>query len=112
MEKERNLIAFELHDDLAQKLALINRFFLKPDLKKENLAVLRRYSEETIQQVRLVANRLKTPGFHNLSLKDSFFQLFSEYKILTGINLEFKIIGFTNLNPMCIERYRNCSIML
>lgn len=115
MEKERNLVAFELHDDLAQKLALINRFFLNPDLKEENLAVLKRYSEETIQQVRLVSNRLKTPGFNNMSLKDSFFQLFSEYKILTGINLEFKIIGFTTLNlsdDMAVYVYRTVQELL
>ncbi len=97
MEKERNLLSFELHDDLAQKLALINRYFYKPDLNKDNIQILKSYSEEAIQQIRLVSNRLKTPGFNNLSLKDSFYKLFSDFKILTGINLKYSIIGFASL---------------
>lgn len=97
LEKDRNIISYELHDDLAQKLAQISQFFNHPDFEEESFALLKKYSEESIQQVRLVSNRLKTPALSKLNVKDSYEQLFSDYKILTGINLDYKIIGMQNL---------------
>ncbi|WP_171832046.1 sensor histidine kinase [Oceanispirochaeta sp. M1] len=97
LEKDRNIISYELHDDLAQKLAQISQFFNHPDFEEESFALLKKYSEESIQQVRLVSNRLKTPALSKLNVQDSYEQLFSDYKILTGINLDYKIIGMKNL---------------
>ncbi len=97
LEKDRHLISCELHDDLAQKLAMINQFFNHPDINGESIELLKKYSRESIQQVRLVSHRLKTPGISSSNFREAYEEFFSDYKLLTGINLNFKLIGVSAL---------------
>lgn len=109
LEQDKNLVACELHDDLAQKLAQINRYFQDPEGEKDSVDLLKRYSGEAIQQIRMVTNRLKTPRIQDQNPREAFETLFSDFSVLTGINLEYSLIGLSYLKvsgDILIHAYR------
>jgi len=98
LEDERNMISLELHDDLAQKLSIIKQHFYEPDSLSEHSDLLRRYIGESIETVRQLANRLKSPGVDSRSLSKQLQILFSDFAGSSAIKLTPQTVGLTSLD--------------
>ncbi|MDA3810134.1 MAG: hypothetical protein PF518_07330 [Spirochaetaceae bacterium] len=97
LEKERSLIAFELHDDIAQKLAIIKRYFNSKNSIDDHTVLMENYSVEVIKRVRYLSRMLKAPDNPNVSFKDYLETLFSDFNVLSEYRLNRKIIGINAL---------------
>ncbi len=97
LEKERSLIAFELHDDIAQKLAIIKRYFNSRNSIDEHTVLMENYSSEVIKRVRYLSRMLKAPDNPDVSFKDYLETLFSDFNVLSDFKLNRKTVGLNAL---------------
>jgi len=97
LEKERSLIAFELHDDIAQKMAIIKRYFSNKNSIDEHIVLLENYSSDVIKRVRYLSRMLKAPDNPNVSFKDYLETLFSDFNVLSDFKLNRRTIGLNAL---------------
>lgn len=97
LEKERSLIAFELHDDIAQKMAIIKRYFSSMNSIDDHTVLLQNYSTEVIRRVRYLSRMLKAPDNPNVSFKDYLETLFSDFSVLSDFKLNRRTIGLNAL---------------
>lgn len=97
LEKERSLIAFELHDDIAQKLAIIKRYFSSRNSIDEHTVLMENYSSEVIKRVRYLSRMLKAPDNPDVSFKDYLETLFSDFNVLSDFKLNRKTVGLNAL---------------
>ena len=100
LEKDRSLIAFELHDDIAQKLAIIKRYFNNKNSIDDHTLLMEKYSIDIIKRVRYLSRMLKAPDNPEVSFKDYLETLFSDFNVLSGFKLNRKTIG---LNALKLE---------
>ena len=101
LEKERSLIAFELHDDIAQKLAIIKRYFKSKNSIDEHTELMENYASDVIKRVRYLSRMLKAPDNPDVSFKDYLETLFSDFNVLSDFKLNRKTVGLNalKLNP-------------
>ncbi|MBI9097506.1 MAG: hypothetical protein JEY91_03460 [Spirochaetaceae bacterium] len=101
LEKERSLIAFELHDDIAQKLAIIKRYFKSKNTIDEHTELMENYASDVIKRVRYLSRMLKAPDNPDVSFKDYLETLFSDFNVLSDFKLNRKTVGLNalKLNP-------------
>jgi len=97
LEKERSLIAFELHDDIAQKLAIIKRYFQSKNSIDEHTILMEKYSSDVIRRVRYLSRMLKAPDNPDVSFKDYLETLFSDFNVLSEFKLNRKTVGLNAL---------------
>ena len=97
LEKERSLIAFELHDDIAQKLAILKRYFSSKNSIDEYTNLMGKYSTEVIQRVRYLSRMLKAPDNPDVSFKYYLETLFSDFNVLSDFKLNRKTVGLNAL---------------
>lgn len=76
LERERSLLAFELHDDIAQKLAVLKRYFNGRNSIDEHTNLMEEYTSEVIKRVRYLSRMLKAPDNPDISFKDYLETLF------------------------------------
>lgn len=101
LEKERSLIAFELHDDIAQKLAVIKRYFNSRNSIDDHTVLMENYATEVIRRVRYLSRMLKAPDNPDVSFNEYLETLFSDFNVLSDFKLNRKTIGLNalKLNP-------------
>lgn len=97
LEKERSLIAFELHDDIAQKLAVIKRYFNSRNSIDEQYNLMEHYATDVIKRVRYLSRMLKAPDNPDVSFKDYLETLFSDFNVLSDFKLNRKTVGLNAL---------------
>lgn len=97
LEKERSLIAFELHDDIAQKLAVIKRYFSGRNSIDEHMILMENYATEIIKRVRYLSRMLRAPDNPQVSFSEYLETLFSDFNVLSGYRLNRKTIGLNAL---------------
>jgi signal transduction histidine kinase len=100
LEKERSLIAFELHDDIAQKLAIIKRYFSSKNSIDKHMNLMEKYSSDVIKRVRYLSRMLKAPDNPDVSFKDYLETLFSDFNVLSEYRVNRKTVG---LNALKLE---------
>ncbi|MBN2655548.1 MAG: hypothetical protein JXR86_00705 [Spirochaetales bacterium] len=93
LEKERSLLAFELHDDIAQKMAVIKRYFNGRNSIDEHTNLMEHYASDVIRRVRYLSRMLKAPDNPDISFKDYLETLFSDYNVLSDYRLNRKMVG-------------------
>lgn len=109
LEKERSLIAFELHDDIAQKLAIIKRYFSNKNSIDEHTILMEKYSSEVIKRVRYLSRMLKAPDNPDVPFKDYLETMFSDFNVLSEYKLNRKIVGLNAIKlqpPAALHIYR------
>lgn len=97
LENERNMIAVELHDDVAQKLSVINRHF-QASGEYEHTEVLKRYNRDVIHKIRTLAQSLRSPDLEQLSFRNQLEFLFSDFRSVSSIKLQTSINGLSAIN--------------
>lgn len=97
LEKERSFLAFELHDDIAQKLAVIKRYFSNRNSIDERTILMETYASEIIKKVRYMSRMLKAPANLADSFQDNLETLFSDFNVLSGFRLNRKTVGLNAL---------------
>ncbi|MBB6481703.1 sensor histidine kinase [Spirochaeta isovalerica] len=93
LEKERSLLAFELHDDIAQKLAVIKRYFNSRNSIDEHTNLMEHYASDVIRRVRYLSRMLKAPDNPDISFKDYLETLFADFNVLSDYKLNRKTVG-------------------
>ena len=96
LERERNLIAIELHDDVAQKLSLISQHFHKP-AAEENTDILKRYTADVIQKIRTMAHSLRSPDFPEGNFQKQIELLTADFSSISHISLAISFNGLSVL---------------
>jgi signal transduction histidine kinase len=96
LEKERNMIAIELHDDVAQKLSVLGQHFHSP-VDAEHTELLKRYNGDVIQKIRTMAQRLRSPDMKRMTFREQLEFLFSDFKSISDIELTAKFNGLSAL---------------
>lgn len=97
LERERSLLAFELHDDIAQKLAVLKRYFNGRNSIDEHTNLMEEYTSEVIKRVRYLSRMLKAPDNPDISFKDYLETLFSDFNVLSDYKLNRKTVGLKAL---------------
>jgi signal transduction histidine kinase len=97
LEHERNRLAFELHDDIAQKAAVIRSYLQGVEGEREK--VLSRYAGEVTQRIRSICDELRYPAQDADSLSERLVHLFSDFRAVTGIALSEERHGLGNWSP-------------
>lgn len=100
LEKKLNIISYDLHDDIIQKLAVINRY-LEEDLIKHPLKnkIYLDYSKDIIDKIRIISNDLKTPDNQLIAdFDEALEKLFADFTFYSSQNLHIKKIGIKVLN--------------
>jgi len=108
LESERNLIAIELHDDVAQKLSVLSQHFESPE-RAEHSEILKRYNKDVIHKIRTMAQSLRSPDFRDLSFQKQLEFLFSDFRSITDIDLKAKFNGLSAIqlsDDMKLHIYR------
>jgi len=98
LEKERSLLAFELHDDIAQKMAVLKRYFNGRNSIDEHTNLMEQYTTDVIRRVRYLSRMLRAPDNPDISFKDYLETLFSDYNVLSDYKLNRKTVGLNALN--------------
>lgn len=94
LEDERNLIAVELHDDVAQKLSVISQHF-DDSSQIEHSELLKRYNSDVIHKIRTMAHALRSPEFNLGNFQKQLEFLYSDFKSISNIELDATFIGLT-----------------
>ena len=98
-EKERNLIAFELHDDISQKLAIISRTLSDySTVNNKEFQLSSTYAKELLDTIRCYSSSLRTPENVFYDLEGSLNKLCSDFLTYSHINLKYKNMGLKALN--------------
>ena len=95
LEGERNLIAVELHDDVAQKLSVISQHFDQSDKNHTNL--LKRYNSDIMHKIRTMAQSLRSPEFEYGDFQKQVEFLFADFRSISNIKLNASFNGLTAL---------------
>lgn len=89
MEKNKNELAIELHDNIGQLLTGI-KIFLSFAHKNNNVNMLEEAKvllQQTITEVRKLSHTLTPPDFTEASLGNVLLKLINQYKIATNLNI-------------------------
>ena len=99
MEKERNLLAFEFHDDIAQKLSIISRTLEEENSKQNTGSLLSaQYARELLDTARCYSTSLITPENLFDNLDASLKKLCTDFSIYSHINLHYRKMGLKALS--------------
>lgn len=110
-DEERRRLARELHDDLAQRLAVLEHQLSHarqhvrsdPGLAEEKMDSLAELAAGISNEVRLVSHRLHPPGLDDLGLVPALRNLCEEFKQTYGMPVCLTVQGPTSLPlPLCI----------
>ncbi len=96
LEGERNLIAVELHDDVAQKLSVISQHF-NMSMNEEHTDLLKRYNSDVIHKIRTMAHSLRSPEFENSDFQKQIEFLFADFRSVSSIKLDGSFNGLSAL---------------
>lgn len=96
LESERNLIALELHDDVAQKLSVISQHF-DHSHKEDHSELLKRYNSDVIHKVRTMAQSLRSPEFHHGDFQKQIEFLYADFISISNIKLDASFRGLKAL---------------
>jgi len=104
-ENERQMIAYELHDSVAQDLSssritcemLLKYKSLTPGARKQ-ISVLSRNLHKTLISVRDLSYDLRPPGLEKLGLPRVMYQFCEDYSERTGVQVDFQSAGINELN--------------
>lgn len=101
LEEERNLVAYHLHDDLAQSLVFIqsylestNEDYLKS--KKDQACYL---SGEVLDSIRNLSRSLRAPKLYESGFNDTLKGLCEDINSLTTMRISYNFVGTSHLNP-------------
>jgi len=98
LEKERNIIAYELHDDVAQKLAMVkSRLEDQGPKSREELEQNACYLKECLEKVRMIAGTLRSPYNVEENFDTSIEKLCVDFSMHSSINLTVKKAGLKTL---------------
>lgn len=109
-EKERQRIARDLHDNVAQDLAtlvisantMFDNFSHVPQKVREKLHFFLGILKETISKVRNISYDLQPPILEQLGLVQAIYRYCEEFGESTGIHVDFSTAGASSL-PFCFE---------
>lgn len=96
LENERNKIAIELHDDIAQKLSVISQHFQSDSISVHS-DLLKRYNSDVIHKIRTLAQSLRAPEMDDYSIQQQIEFLYSDFRSLSNIKLHEKFNGLRAL---------------
>ena len=116
-EQEKQRLAFDLHDNVAQELSTLKIYcagFLAewPDAPKavtDKLEFMAESFKRCINTVRELSYDLRPPGLTQLGLAQTITQLCDEFRTATGIKVDFLATGFEGVEPeynVAINCYR------
>lgn len=101
LEEERNLVAYHLHDDLAQSLVFIQTY-----LESENEDYLRskkdqacHLSGEVLNSIRNLSRSLRAPRLYESGFNDILKGLCEDINSLTSMHIHYNFIGTSHLVP-------------
>lgn len=94
MEKEKNYISLDLHDDIGQKLIAIKQHL--QDYKVP--LVMNKYIEEVIDKIRTMSHSLRGPELTKSSFYDQLQLLCSDFTSISTIQLQPTFLGLQKLN--------------
>ena len=99
MEKERNILALDIHDDVAQKLSIIGRT-LEEESSKGNKETLlsAKYARDLLDTVRGYSTSLRTPENLYDNLDASLGKLCTDFSIYSHIDLHCRKMGLKALS--------------
>ena len=99
IEKERNLLAFEFHDNIAQKLSIIGRTLEEGNYKQDKEVLLSaKYTRELLDTVRVFSTSLRTPENLYENLDASLNKLCTDFSIYSHLNLHCRKMGMKALS--------------
>lgn len=98
MEKKLNLLAFDLHNDLTQKLAIISRNLQENSSNDDNNILSSQYARELLDTVRGYSNALMTPEELYTDFDGSIGKLCSDFSIYSHLELNVKKMGLKALS--------------
>ncbi len=96
LEEERNLLALELHDDVAQKLALISQHLHQEERGHTDL--LKRYNRDIIDKIRTMSHSLRSPEFNTVGLQKQIESLVADFRSLSSIQVNIEVNGLSVLH--------------
>jgi PAS domain S-box-containing protein len=104
-ESERQMIAYELHDSVAQDLSssriiceiLLEDNSLKPTARKQ-ISEISENLHTTLKSVRDLSYELRPPGLEDLGLAHTMYRFCEDFSEQTGISVDFQSAGMGNLN--------------
>ncbi|MEN8142952.1 MAG: histidine kinase [Thermodesulfobacteriota bacterium] len=116
-ENERQRLAFDLHDNVAQELSSLNIFCGNmarqwpeaPPPVAEELAMMTASLKRCIDTVRALSYDLQPPGLGQLGLAKTVRQLCGDFAKATGLTVDYLATGFDNFEPdynVAINCYR------
>ena len=94
LEEERNLVAIELHDDVAQKLSIISQHFDHSEME-QHTELLKRYNSDVIYKIRAMAQSLRSPEFEYWEFQKQIEFLFADFRSISDIKLDASFNGLT-----------------
>jgi signal transduction histidine kinase len=116
-EQEKQRLAFDLHDNVAQELSALKIFCAGlpakwPDAPQpvvDQLDFMEESLKRCINTVRELSYDLRPPGLTQLGLGQTIAQLCEDFRGATGIEVDFLATGFGNVEPdynVAINCYR------
>lgn len=98
MEKKLNLLAFDLHDDMTQKLAIISRNLEEnSSINDKNNCLYSQYAKELLDTVRGYSNTLMTPEELFSDFDEAIGKLCSDFSIYSHLKLNVRKMGLKAL---------------
>lgn len=104
-ERERQMISYELHDRVAQELALVkinsemllsNHADMQPEIR-EKISKVTKSLQESIKVVRDLSYDLRPPVLDQMGLVESLFQYCNDFSENSGIKVDFNPAGMKDL---------------